>query len=352
MSFNRPTLSTLIARSRSDIEAGMARVGATVVWLRHRVLDVLARMHSGVAHGLYGYLAYLAKQILVDQAEGEFLVRHAVIWGKTPKAAVAAICTASVTGADGTSIDANVELTRADGARYIVQAAITLGSDGGVITVEAVDAGVDGNLVAGDVLTFSSPISGVDATATAIATTTSGAAEETEEELRARVLERVRNTPQGGAATDYVGWAKDVAGVTRAWCYAGWLGPGTVGLTFVMDARDNPIPLAGDVATVQAYVDALRPVTAALTVFAPATEDVNFSISITPDTPAIRTAIAAELADFFRREAEPGGTLYISRMREVISAAEGEFSHELLAPTANPTASAGAMLKLGTIGWP
>jgi uncharacterized phage protein gp47/JayE len=166
------------------------------------------------------------------------------------------------------------------------------------------------------------------------------------------VLERIRNTPQGGAENDYPGWAKEVAGVTRAWCYPGWLGAGTVGLTFVMDARDNPIPLVGDVATVQTYVDALRPVTAALTVFAPATEDVNFSISITPDTPAIRAAIAAELADFFRREAEPGGTLYISRMREVISAAEGEFAHELLAPTGNPTASAGAMLKLGTIGWP
>ena len=42
MSFNRPTLSDLIARARGDIETRLPGADST---LRHSVLDVLARMH-------------------------------------------------------------------------------------------------------------------------------------------------------------------------------------------------------------------------------------------------------------------------------------------------------------------
>ena len=43
-----------------------------------------------------------------------------------------------------------------------------------------------------------------------------------------------------------------------------------------------------------------------------------------------------KLADFFARESEPGGTLYLSRLGEVISLAEGEFRHVIELPSINP----------------
>ena len=142
---------------------------------------------------------------------------------------------------------------------------------------------------------------------------------------------------------DYVRWARQQPGVTRAWCYPEWLGAGTVGVAFVMDGRVNVLPLAGDVAAVQAALDIERPVTARLTVFAPATHVVPVEVDLNPDTPAIRAAVSAELTDFFAREAEPGGTLHPSRISEVVSLAEGEFSHVLVLPAAPVTAPAGAL---------
>ena len=76
MSFERPDLPTLIERAIADIESRLTGADAR---LRRSNLNVLARVHSGAAHGLYGYLDWLAKQILPDSADAEFLERHARI---------------------------------------------------------------------------------------------------------------------------------------------------------------------------------------------------------------------------------------------------------------------------------
>jgi uncharacterized phage protein gp47/JayE len=54
-------------------------------------------------------------------------------------------------------------------------------------------------------------------------------------DLRARLLERIQNPPSGGAAEDYVAWALEVPGVTRAWVYPKEMGAGTVTVRFVRD---------------------------------------------------------------------------------------------------------------------
>ncbi|MCD3114262.1 phage baseplate protein, partial [Salmonella enterica subsp. enterica serovar Enteritidis] len=48
-------------------------------------------------------------------------------------------------------------------------------------------------------------------------TLTGGADTEEPETWRARVMERYYWIPQGGADPDYVIWAKEIAGITRAW---------------------------------------------------------------------------------------------------------------------------------------
>ena len=72
---------------------------------------------------------------------------------------------------------------------------------------------------------------------------------------------------------------------------------------------------------------------------------------LSPDTPAIRAAVQAELADFFARESEPGGTLWLSRINEAISLAEGEFRHVLELPSVDVEASPGVLSVFGDVSF-
>lgn len=346
MSFIRPTLSQLVERVRSDIETRMPGADSR---LRHSLLDVLARVEAGAVAGLYGYLDYLARMLMPDTAEAEYLARWASIWGVRRKAAIAAEATVTVTGTNGSVIAAGVQLARSDGALYEVSAAATVSAGTAAVSVTAIEAGAAGDLLPGTELTFTSPVAGVNAAAVVASAEVAGAAEEADESLLARLLSRIQTPPQGGAANDYVAWALAQPGVTRAWVYPGWMGTGTVGLTFVMDGRENILPLSEDVTAVQTALDLLRPVTAELVVFAPAAEAIDFVVRLIPDTVATRAAVEAELTDFFARDAEPGGTIYRSRASEAISLAEGEFRHAIDLPERDYTAAAGAMPMLGTV---
>lgn len=346
MTFARPTLSELITRVRGDIQTRLPGADAS---LRHSVLDVLARVEGGVAGGLYGYLGWLAKQLMPDTAEAEYLARWASIWGIERKAATPATATATATGANGSVIPADTEAQRVDGTRYTVLSRATITAGTATLSIEAVDAGPSASLGIGDQLTLSSAIGGVNATIDVTADSVAGADEETDDSLLARLLDRIRTPPQGGALHDYEAWALAQPGVTRAWAWAGWMGSGTVGLAFVMDGRDDILPLEADVAAVQAALDELRPVTAELYVFSPPPAPVDYVIRVAPDTEEVRAAVLSELADFYSREAEPGGTIYASRVSEAISLAQGEFKHVVDIPDGDFTADAGALPMLGDV---
>lgn len=109
--------------------------------------------------------------------------------------------------------------------------------------------------------------------------------------------------PHGGSADDYETWALEVPGVTRAWCRRNFLGPGTVGLFVMRDDDANPIPDVAQLAEVKAYIEPLRPVTAELYVLAPVQVTVVYEIRLTPDTSAVRAAVAVQLQDLHNREA-------------------------------------------------
>ena len=61
--------------------------------------------------------------------------------------------------------------------------------------------------------------------------------------------------------------------------------------------------------------------------------------------------MTAELLDMLTRDAEPGGTIYLSVVNEAISIAQGEKTHILHAPTENITCIAGEIVTLGAITW-
>lgn len=349
MPFSRPTLSELIARDESDLEGRLPGGNAQ---LRRSIEKVLARVHAGGLHGLYGALDYQARQLMPDTADAEHLERWAGVWGVARKPAEKAAGEAALTGVNGSVVPAGTRLQREDGAEYLTTAEATIALGVATAAIEAAAAGAAGDAEAGTALTFVSPVAGVSSAAVVTGGDLVGGVDaESDDSLRARLLARIREQPRGGAANDYVRWALEVAGVTRAWVFPERDGLGTVGVTFVMDGREDIIPEAGDLTAVADHIAPLRPVTAEVTVFAPTPVALDPEITLTPDTPAVRAAVEAELRDLLAREAEPGATLLLSHIREAISLALGETDHVLVDPTANVAVAAEEIVVLGTIDW-
>ena len=350
MSFSRPTLQALVDRVRSDV---LSRLATDDV-LRRADAEVYARVMGGVAHGLYGFVEWLSQQLFYDTAEAEYLERWTSVWGVSRKAAAQATGSVTFTVQAGAVVPSGTLLQALDGVQYQ-----TTSDASGVVPsytapVIAVLAAAAGNRAAGQQLALVSPVAGVQSAALA-GLLSGGADVETDDALRARLLTRIQTPPQGGAADDYVGWALEVAGVTRAWVYPQELGLGTVTVRFV---RDNDgtgaaiIPDTSEVAAVQAYINARRPVTAATYVLAPTAVPLNFTISgLVPSTIDVRNAVQAELQDLLTREAEPGGTLLLSHIRAAISAAAGEQDFILVSPSANVVNTTGNMTTMGSITW-
>jgi uncharacterized phage protein gp47/JayE len=349
MAFQRPTLAELIDRSQQDFVSRLSSAGAV---LRRASVAVFARVVAGAAHMLHGHLEYLSRQVFPDQSDDAFLVRQAALFGLSKNPAAFAAGTVTVTGTNGTLVPAGTLLLRGDGSEYSTDADVTIASGTAAPAVTASLAGAAGTLVVGEAVSFESPIAGVNATATVATSTQDGSDEETVADLRTRLLERLRQPPQGGAATDYVAWAKEVAGVTRAWVYPGELGAGTVTVRFTRDDdAASIIPDAGEIAAVQAHIDEVRPVTAAVTVVAPVAVALDPEIGITPDTAETRAAVEAELQDLLRRTAEPGGTILLSQIEVAVGIAEGVENFYINLPPADVTLATGQIAVLGTIAW-
>jgi uncharacterized phage protein gp47/JayE len=350
MAFTRPTLPELIDRIQADFVSRLSLVGAL---LRRSVVYVLSRVWAGATHMLHGHLEFVSRQLFADTAEAEFLERIGGLFGVPRNSPAFAAGVVNVSGTDGTLIPAGTVLVRSDGVKYETEIDVTVASGSVTLDVLSISAGASGNCAGGTVLSFESPIAGVSSTGTvAVAGISLGADKEDIEDYRTRVMERMRSPPHGGAAADYVAWAKEVAGVTRAWVYPQELGAGTVTVRFCRDDDlDGPIPDSSEVTAVANYIAAKKPVTATLTVVAPVATPINFTLHIAPDTSDTRAAVQAELTDMLRRTAEPGAITYLSQLRTAIGNAAGITDYTLTAPAANVSHTAGQLATLGTITW-
>lgn len=344
MPFETPSLPVLIKRTQSDLASDS---------LRQSDAQVLARTLSGAAFGLYGYLDWIAEQILPDKADESTLERIAALRLNQPrKAAQAASGNVSFMASAGAVLDVDTLLQSSDGRSYKVTAARTTSSGLNSTSIAALDAGSLGNAEAGLSLIPVQPIQGISGSFTVLAPgLVGGVARESLESLRSRVIRSYRVIPHGGSAQDYETWALECSGVTRAWCRGSYLGPGTVGLFVMRDDDPHPVPDAAQLAEVQAHIEPLRPVTAEVHVLAPVQQPVTYRLRLSPDTSAVRAAVEAQLRDLHHREAGLGETLLLTHIAEAISSAAGENDHKLMAPSADVPAANNQLLTFGGCVW-
>ncbi len=352
MPFIRPTHAELAARNQADLEAALPAAAAR---LRHTAEGVLVRLQAMGEAELYGYVDWVAAQAFADTAEAAGLALHAATWGLARVGATPAEGSVTFTGADGTVVPAGTELRRADGVQVSTDAQSTVAGGTATAAVTATEAGAAGDTAAGTVLALTAPIAGLDAAATVAPDgsgggLTGGADAEDDERLRARLLDRIRQPPHGGAAHDYVAWALAVPGVSHAWVRPLWMGAGSVGVLLL---EDGEIPGQALLDTVAAAIDPVRPVTAEVYVVAPVPAPVDLTIELgAADTPAMRQAVEAALVATFARIAAPGASIKLAELANAVNLTIGEVHYALADLGVQEIAHAPAELpQLGAITW-
>jgi uncharacterized phage protein gp47/JayE len=350
-----PTLKQVRESVRSDIIASLS--GASFVG--NSVLRVVSDAMAGLCHLTLRYIDWLARQFLPDTAEKEWLDRHGQIWLGGRK--VASISTGGQATISGTP---NFVLPKWSQFYNIINKQeysfetledVTIDENGiGLLTMRAVTAGSGGNLVPGDFLHMREGVPGINLDASVTAPFTGGTDTETDEQLRVRVLKRIRQPPMGGATHDYEQWALAVPGCTRAWCAPLEMGIGTVTVRVLFDdLRDDDFgwPRAEDLAAVTTYIDQKRPVAVKdFWVYAPIKRFIDVHIAqLQPDTPDIRANIQAALLEMLYDKAKPGQTIFATWKAQAIMNALGVISCDLTVWDDDPMPTNGHMAILGDI---
>jgi uncharacterized phage protein gp47/JayE len=345
--FKRPTLDDITTRVIADVNAGLPEIDAN---LRYSVVGVLSKVLAGAMHSLYGYLDWIADQTNLLYCSDENLDGWGLVWGIARKGATKASGTVTLTGTNTSLVPAGTVLQTLDSRQYTVTADVAVASGTATAAVEAEDYGFGWNQTAGVHANLLNPVAGINRVGTVVGIT-GGSDIESDADYRARILRRIAEPPQGGSKGDYIAWATAVPGVTRAWCNPLENGAGTVVVRFMMDdAYEDGVPQAGDITTVQAYIDVRRPITADVSVVAPATQNLNITVlDMTPDTTQIRASVRAEIADMIVRQSEPGGIIYLSEIWEAVAQATGVANFKISAPTDDITLPVGTIAVPGTV---
>ncbi|BCQ23167.1 baseplate J/gp47 family protein [Caballeronia sp. NK8] len=348
MPFQRKTLSTLTKEVLADINSALQGADAT---LRFTVLNVLGKVQAGLSNAQMGYIDWVAKQSVPFTAEDEYLQGWAALKKVYLKNASAAQLTATFTGGTtGTPLSAGSQVTRGDGAIYTTAATATVDGSGNLsVTIIAAVPGSAGNANVGTAVSLGVAVPGIQSAGSITGTVLSGADIETNDALRTRMLAAYQNTPQGGDANDYQGWALAVPGVTRAWVAPNGFGAGTVVLYTMWDiaeASHSGFPqgtngvsqydkgpggtpratvATGDQLAVADSIINEQPVTALVYSCAPIPNNLTYSISgLTSTTTATRAAISAAISDVLFRNGDPrAGTINRSDIESAIASVSG-----------------------------
>jgi uncharacterized phage protein gp47/JayE len=347
--FYRRTLAELIEQAQADIEANLEGSNAR---LAQNNLDVLAITVAGLADEQLDAIDNYAAQIHVTTATGVGLGRHGSEW-RVPRK--------DPTRATGTLL-ANISGPAAlpSGSLFQTESGIQVRTTANGVPVgaqlsaptQAVAPGAAGNLAAGTRLDTINSISGI-VNAVVPALMIGGTDLEQQEAWRSRILDRIQRPPQGGSESDYIRWALEFPGVSRAWVFPREQGTGTVVVRFAMDdVYPGGIPTQPDAAALLAYIEPLRPVTAELFVYAPVARPIDVTVrDLVPRNEATEQAIDDELADMLFREGVPGGTIAINWIWEAVSIASGVRTHKIDLPAGDVVLQIGELPTIGNVSF-
>lgn len=328
--------------------------------LKNNFVTVVVKVLAGLSHEFELRMGWLAKQMFLETAtEERFIRQHCASVNVYQKPASPAEGQVTGEGAPGITYPSGIRMLSGIDSYVSTEAATASGAGVLTLTVRSETKGASANRAAAGLLGLADPglypaLSptfevGVDGLG-------GGADVEDLEALRQRGLQRKRNPPGGGTLSDYERIVSEVPGVAKAFAFRVANAPGSVVVHFLFNGRANLIPESGDVAVVQAAIDARRLIRVDDSVaVAPTPHVVNYTITgLDEDTAEIRAAIQAALVNVHLTLCRPsvtGDVFTVSRSwySEAISGVTGENRHVLTLPSADITVPAGHFPVVGTI---
>ncbi|MGR6980800.1 baseplate J/gp47 family protein [Testudinibacter sp. P27/CKL/0425] len=354
MAYQSPTLSQLIKQGEQQFQHRLPNLR------RNNVVTVINRICAALSAGEHMHIDWLARQIIPTTADEDYLIEYCLYKGIVRKQATTAEGVVIVDVANNSEIPEGTVFQHAlTGLNFIATTTTAVTAGKQEIAVKCEVEGSQGNVDAESAVNLTSAILGVKSTAM-IKSMSGGTDIESLSSLLSRLIYRVQYPPAGGADHDYVRWATEVPGVTRAWCYPRHKGGGTVGVAFVMEGQADILPAQEDCARVHAYISGHKnevtgqlegmPANVELFVFAPQYRAIDFELRINPDSETLRKAVKQSLSSYLTN-AGTGATLYLSQIRAAVSNTAGETDNNVLAPATDIKIPSDTIPVLGAIVW-
>ena len=277
----------------------------------------------------YLYLRDIGLELMVTTAtEAGLLPQHAQIWGVPREGATAAVGNVVVACSSAVAIPQGTLLTVDGSAQWSVNTATSIPAGATAsLSVTATAAGTGGNLAANTALTLVSPLAGVQSVTSDQEGIAGGAPIEGVESWRARIIDAIRNPVGGGNPADYTRWATD-AGAAWVNVVREYNGLGTVGVIVLLSGP--AVPTSAQVAAIQAYIDARRPVRGNVTVYAGVIVPQAVTVALSSNTVAAQAAVQAALVPYIL-SVGLGGKIYVQGIESAISSVAGS-ANDLIVP--------------------
>jgi len=250
-------------------------------YVPHNSCDLAARLYAAAAQiqSLYHQAKWVLDQSFPQTAQGVYLEQHAAL-RKLQRSASACANGNIRFGAPAAITDlpipkGTVCMTET-GIRFATteEAILPVGSTYVDVPAVALDAGTVGNVTAGSITIIAAMPAGIKA-CTNPEPFTGGSDSETDEELRARLLDSYQRLPNGANAAYYEQTALSYPGVAAAKAVGR---PRGVGSVDVYVAVETGIPEAELLDTIEDYLQKRREISVDLKVLAPTVEMVDISV--------------------------------------------------------------------------
>ncbi len=371
-----PTAKAIAERIASTIETAVQAVRPDIdpvalsraVRSARGMFAILGRAVAPALRQVHDHIGWWSRQYFADTAEEEFAYRHADMWGVEHRAATFSTGAVLVEGVVGTAVPAALELAGSDGLLFAIDAPAAIGPGGTVImTVTAVSAGPASNLEPGIRLRTVAPFPSISRITVQAPGLAGGAPEETPRELSAKTVERIRQPPHGGAGFDYPVWLREAYDVRAVRVVTDWIGRGSVGVIVAMrDGDFGRTPTPTELDDMLNHLGppgsstGLRPVTAHVVLVPAEIIPMPISVRLRPDTAETRAAVAEAFARYVatigdaedeQNDGPIGALIEPSRISDALSAAAGEYAHDLPVPAAPYRLAAAQYPTPGVITW-
>ena len=310
MSFEMQTTAEILARLQADLVA-TGNAQSTVEGTFNA--DMLTA-NSKEFELSYAEMKLIIEAAFADTSWGEYLTMRAAEHGVVRKSATASQATLKISGTAGSSIISGSLFTTAEDLKFYTTAAAIIDATGSTtVLAECNEAGATGNVDAGTITAIPYSIPGVTAVTNELAAT-EGYNEETDAELLARFLLKVRTPATSGNKNHYLEWALSIAGVGNAKVIPLAYGNGTVKVIIVNDANTT----ASDtlISKVKDYIETVRPIGATVTVTSPTELTINVTATVTGTVSA--DTVKAAITSYFKTNGFSLSEVSIAQIGKII----------------------------------